>query len=135
MSAPLILGVSGLYHDSAAAIVRGMPDPVSGQPELKATPAAVEALAYRSRGYLLTREVLAPPAGWWWARATVQGGSGLVFATQEGSRELALAVRGLFPGHELAEYVDHARGLYRCAVTAEGRLVAALAVVSGNRAG
>ncbi|WP_232630895.1 nitrate reductase [Methylobacterium sp. Leaf118] len=117
----------------AAALARGIPDPVSGQPELKATPASIEAVTYRSRGYLLTRAPLAAPAGWWWARATVSGGSGLLFATQEGSREMALAMRGLFPGLELAEYVDHARGLYRCAVYTEGRLVAALAVAPGHR--
>ena len=117
----------------AAALARGITDPVSGQPELKATPAAIEAVAYRSRGYLLTRAPLAAPGGWWWARATVAGGSGLLFATGEGSREMALTVRGLFPGQELAEYVDHARGLYRCAVYTEGRLVAALAVAPGDR--
>ena len=120
-------------HGRAAALARGIPDPVSGQPELKATPAAIEAVAYRSRGYLLTREAHAAPAGWWWARATVEGGSGLLFAAGEGSREMALAVRGMFPGHELAEYVDHARGLYRCAVYAGDRLVAALAVAPGDR--
>lgn len=117
----------------AAALARGITDPVSGQPELKATPASVEAVAYRSRGYLLTREAHAAPAGWWWARATVSGGSGLLFATGEGSREMALAIRGMFPGHELAEYVDHARGLYRCAVYREDRLVAALSVAPGDR--
>lgn len=117
----------------AAALARGVTDPVSGQPELKATPTAIGPVAYRSRGYLLTRTPLAAPPGWWWARATVAGGSGLLFATQEGSRELALAIRGLFPGQELAEYVDHARGLYRCAVYTEGRLVAALSVAPGER--
>ncbi|MEQ4597358.1 MAG: molybdopterin dinucleotide binding domain-containing protein, partial [Methylobacteriaceae bacterium] len=117
----------------AAALARGIPDPVSGQPELKATPASVEAVAYRSRGYLLTRDAQAAPAGWWWARATVSGGSGLIFATQEGSREMALSVRGMFPGHELAEYVDHARGLYRCVVTRDDHLVAALSVAPGDR--
>ena len=114
------------------ALVRGVPDPVSGQPELKATPACVEPVTYRSRGYLLTRSVLPAPAGWWWARATVQGGSGLIFATQDGSREVALALRGLFPGCELAEYQDHARGLYRLAAYREDALVACLAVGSGE---
>ncbi|MFY9294444.1 MAG: molybdopterin-dependent oxidoreductase [Methylorubrum rhodinum] len=117
----------------AAALARGVPDPVSGQPELKATPAAIAPVAYRSRGYLLTRTPLSAPAGWWWARATVLGGSSLIFATQEGSREMALAIRGLFPGQELAEYVDHARGLYRCAVYSDGKLVAALSVAPGDR--
>ncbi|MGU3540906.1 molybdopterin-dependent oxidoreductase [Methylobacterium sp. A54F] len=108
------------------AVVRGVPDPVSGQPELKATPAAIGPVAYRSRGFLLTRGQTPAPAGWWWARATIANGSALLFATQEGSREIALAVRGLFQGHEIAEYADHARGRYRCAVYEGERLVAAL---------
>ncbi|WP_336486825.1 molybdopterin-dependent oxidoreductase [Methylobacterium nigriterrae] len=110
------------------AVVRGVPDPVSGQPELKATPARIRPVAYRSRGFLLTREPLAAPSGWWWARAAIQGGSGLQFAAQDGSREIALLMRGAFQGLELAEYADHARGRYRCAVYREGRLVASLSL-------
>ncbi|KQT77812.1 nitrate reductase [Methylobacterium sp. Leaf466] len=110
------------------ALVRGVPDPVSGQPELKATPAAVAPVAYRHRGFLLARAPIRPPAGWWWARATVQGGSGLQFATQDSSREVALAMRGLFQGLDVADYADHGRGRYRCAVYDEGRLVACLAL-------
>lgn len=114
------------------ALVRGVPDPVSGQPELKATPAAVQTVVHRSRGFLLTREPQLPPAGWWWARATVEGGSGLVFATEDGSREMALTMRGLFQGCEIAEYSDHLRGLYRCAAFRDGRLVAHLALAPGE---
>ncbi|GJE28977.1 nitrate reductase [Methylobacterium organophilum] len=114
------------------ALTRGMPDPVSGQPELKATPAALEAVAFRSRGYLITREPQAAPQGWWWARATVQDGSGLIFATQDGSREIALALRGAFQGLDIAEYSDHGRGLYRLAAYDGARLVASLAVVPGE---
>ncbi|WP_132253400.1 nitrate reductase [Methylobacterium segetis] len=110
------------------AVVRGVPDPVSGQPELKATPARARPVAYRSRGFLLTRGQQAAPAGWWWARATISGGSALQFATQDGSREIALTMRGLFQGLELAEYADHARGRYRCAVYDGGRLVACLSL-------
>ncbi|NEU13386.1 molybdopterin-dependent oxidoreductase [Methylobacterium sp. BTF04] len=110
------------------ALARGMPDPVSGQPELKATPATLVAAPYRNRGFLLTRNEHTLPEGWWWARATIQGGSGLQFATQESSRTVSLMVRGLFQGLELAEYADHARGSYRCAAYADGRLVACLAL-------
>ncbi|MCJ2007755.1 nitrate reductase [Methylobacterium sp. J-092] len=109
------------------ALVRGVPDPLSGQPELKATPAAIQAAAYRSRGFLLSRDPVAAPAGWWWARATIAGGAGLQFATQDGSREAMLLMRGLFQGLELAEYADHARGRYRCAVYDGERLLACLA--------
>ena len=110
------------------ALVRGVPDPVSGQPELKATPACAEAVAYRSRGFLMTRAAHAAPAGWWWARATIAGGSMLQFATNDGSREVMLAMRGAFQGLEIAEYADHARGRYRLAAYEDGRLVACLAL-------
>ena len=124
------------FHWSAAtasdarvgALVRGVPDPVSGQPELKATPAGIAPVPYRNRGFLLTRGAHTLPEGWWWARATIAGGSGLQFATQESSRAVALMMRGLFQGCELAEYADHARGRYRCAVYEDGRLVACLAL-------
>ncbi|GLS46720.1 nitrate reductase [Methylobacterium brachythecii] len=133
MFAPMHWSDMTASNGRVVALVRGVPDPVSGQPELKATPASVEPVAYRSRGYLLTRSTMPAPAGWWWARATVQSGSGLIFATQDGSREVALALRGLFPGHEIAEYSDHARGLYRLAVYRDGRLTACLAVEAGER--
>ena len=112
------------------ALVRGVPDPVSGQPELKATPAAIEAVAYRARGFVLSREAVPVPEGWWWAKAAVPGGWGVQFATQDGSREVALALRGLVQGagYQLAEYADHARGRYRCAVYDGARLVASIAV-------
>ncbi|WP_019904325.1 nitrate reductase [Methylobacterium sp. 77] len=128
------------FHWSAAtasagrvgALPRGIPDPVSGQPELKATPAAIAPAAYRSRGFLLTRDQRSLPAGWWWARATIQGGSGLHFATQESSREVALMLRGMFQGLEIADYADHARGRYRFAAYDGGRLVACLALAPGD---
>ncbi|GBU17667.1 MULTISPECIES: nitrate reductase [Methylobacterium] len=110
------------------ALAQGANDPVSGQPELKATPAAVTPVPYRSRGFLLTRSKRSLPEGWWWARATVVGGSALQFATNDGSREIALMMRGLFQGMELAEYADHARGRYRCAVYDGEHLVACLAL-------
>lgn len=112
------------------ALVRGVPDPVSGQPELKATPAAIAAVAYRTRGFVLSRTEMRMPEGWWWAKAAIPGGWGVQFATQDGSREVALALRGLVQsgGAELAEYADHARGRYRCAVYEGTRLVASLAV-------
>ncbi len=112
------------------ALVRGVPDPVSGQPELKATPAAIAAVAYRARGFVLSRTEVPMPEGWWWAKAAIPGGWGVQFATQDGSREVALALRGLVQagGYELAEYADHARGRYRCAVYDGARLVASIAV-------
>ncbi|MGC5780705.1 molybdopterin-dependent oxidoreductase [Methylobacterium sp. NFXW15] len=123
---------NGAYASAArvGALVRGVPDPVSGQPELKATPAAIEAVAYRARGFVLSRNLVRVPEGWWWARAAISGGWGVQFATHDGSREVALALRGLIQGagFQLAEYADHARGRYRCAVYDGASLVASIAV-------
>jgi len=130
--APMHWSAMSSSDGRVGALARGTPDPISGQPELKATPAMLVPVSYRSRGFLLTRDRHAAPSGWWWSRATVQGGSGLIFATQEGSREVALAMRGLFAGCELGEYSDHARGRYRLAAYRDGHLVASLALAPGD---
>jgi assimilatory nitrate reductase catalytic subunit len=98
-------------------------DPFSGQPELKATPARVEPIAFAYRGFALTRDLIALPAGTWFARVAVAGGHGLLFATNEPPdlwRDLALT---LMPEEaELAEYVDQPRGLVRIAAFRAGRI-------------
>ena len=67
-----------------------------------------------------------------WARAAITGGWCVQFATAASSSAVALMVRGLIQsealaGYELAEYADHARDRYRCAVYDGSRLVASLA--------
>jgi assimilatory nitrate reductase catalytic subunit len=129
---PMHWGSAYASKARVGALVRGVPDPVSGQPELKATPAALEPVAYRARGYLLSRRQVALPEGWWWARAAITGGWGVQFATAASSSAVALMVRGLIQsealaGFELAEYADHARDRYRCAVYDGARLIACLA--------
>ena len=129
---PMHWGGAFASRARVGALVRGMTDPVSGQPELKATPAAIASVGYRARGFLLTRRQVAMPEGWWWARAAITGGWGAQFATADSSRAVALTVRGLIQsealsGCELAEYADHARDRYRCAVYDGDRLVACLA--------
>ena len=129
---PMHWGSAYASKARVGALVRGVPDPVSGQPELKATPAMIAPVSYRARGFLLTRHQVPLPQGWWWARAAITGGWGVQFATPDGSREVALMMRGLIQsdalrGYELAEYADHARDRYRCAVYDGQRLVASLA--------
>src|SRR5262249_4221965 len=51
-------------------------DPHSGQPEAKATPAAISAVAFASRGFALTRRPVALPPATWWAKVAVPGGLG-----------------------------------------------------------
>jgi assimilatory nitrate reductase catalytic subunit len=101
-------------------------DPYSGQPEAKATPAAIAPAAFASRGFALMRRSTALPASVWWARVAVTGGTGYLLATDvpvETWRRLAGSL--LRPGVEpveLAEYMDGPSGLYRVAAFAQGRL-------------
>jgi assimilatory nitrate reductase catalytic subunit len=91
-------------------------DPVSGQPEAKATPVRIRPAAYAYRGFVLTRRPITLPKETWFARVAVAGGFGLLFATNEPPalwRELAPC---LMPqGAELAEYIDQSRGVIRIA--------------------
>jgi len=98
-------------------------DPFSGQPESKATPACIEPVEYSYRGFALTRRAITLPAGAWFARLSVAGGAGLLFATDEPPTVWHDLARRLMPeGTELAEYVDESRGLARIAVFDAGRL-------------
>jgi assimilatory nitrate reductase catalytic subunit len=101
-------------------------DPHSGQPESKATPAAIASAVFASRGFALTRQPVALPISTWWARAAVVGGTGYLLATDapvETWRRVAgsLLRQGVEPV-EFAEYIDVPRGLYRVAAFAHGRL-------------
>jgi assimilatory nitrate reductase catalytic subunit len=107
-------------------------DPYSGQPEAKATPAAITAVAFASCGFVLARRPLALPPATWWARVAVAGGTGYLLATNDTAvawREAArtLLGQGVEPV-EFAEYIDVPRGLYRVAAFAQGRLEGCLFV-------
>ena len=112
-------------------LVAAVTDPVSGQPEAKATPAAVAPVnfAYRGIAFAQTRPEF-PPATWWVrvATADAQGdGAGFLIATNDGPaawRDLAPRMFG--PHAVLTEYVDRQRGLYRAAAFVDGRLAGAL---------
>ena len=113
-------------HGRVGALAQGEADPWSGQPELKATPAAIAPTAFVSRGFVLTRTPAALPEGWWWARAAVEGGEALLFATDAGTAEATALAEELFPGTERAAYRDAARGRYRAVAYAEGAFVGCL---------
>jgi assimilatory nitrate reductase catalytic subunit len=116
------------------AAVHPVCDPYSGQPEMKATPSAIAPVAYASQGFVLTRDAFALPAGSWWTKLAVEGGQGRLFATDAGIDELTAHVRAAFGEDGLSEMIDREGGAYRCAVTRDGRLVAALFVAPFGRA-
>jgi assimilatory nitrate reductase catalytic subunit len=102
-------------------------DPVSGQPELKATPARIAPLEFAYCGFALSRDVMALPEGTWFARVAVAGGHGLLFATNElPQRWHALLSALIGDNAERAEYVDLPRGIVRIAALRAGRIEACL---------
>jgi assimilatory nitrate reductase catalytic subunit len=113
---------------SVGALVRGCVDAYSGQPESKATPAAIAPEPMPLRGCVLSPRPVRLPAGTWWAGCAVEGGSGTVFAAPGSARDVAGWAAELFPGAELAEYVDAGAEVYRCAAFIEGVFEGALFV-------
>ena len=98
------------------AMVNPAVDPISGQPELKHTPARIELWPTDWRAVVLTRAELASPAPFW-ARTRERNcwhyemaGSG-----QTPAREWLAAISPLLPGQEIVEYEDAATGSYRVA--------------------
>jgi assimilatory nitrate reductase catalytic subunit len=109
-------------------LVSPQTDPFSGQPEAKATPTAVEPVAFSYRGFALARDPLTLPDGTWWARVALPGAAGILFATDDAPMAWHERAPGLFPRAVLTEYVDRQKGLYRAAAFSDGKLEGALFV-------
>jgi assimilatory nitrate reductase catalytic subunit len=120
---------SGQTASSArvGALVAPFTDAFSGQPENKATPAAITPYAYAQRGFVLSRMPLDLPDNAWWARVAVTGGFGYLLAD---SGDLA-RWRSWWQscnGSDVAEYVDAGSGVYRAAMFVDDRIEACLFV-------
>jgi assimilatory nitrate reductase catalytic subunit len=88
-------------------LVAGETDPYSGQPEAKATPAAIAPIDFGLRGFARTRGALKLPAGTWWARVATPEGVEYRFATSRGPMFWHdFAFRELGPEAKLAEDFD-----------------------------
>ncbi|RXT56483.1 nitrate reductase [Bosea sp. Tri-44] len=124
--APIHWSAENASDARIGATVQPLVDPFSGQPEMKATPAAIAPVSFRSRGFLLGAEDFALPEGSWWTRVAVESGQGRLFATQADAAEIMQLAHAVFGPEGLLEMVDAERGLYRCAVIRDGRLTAAL---------
>jgi assimilatory nitrate reductase catalytic subunit len=103
-------------------------DPVSGQPEAKATPVAVEPVAYAYRGFALFHAPFAFAPDTWWARIRVPSGAGFLLASDDAPALWRARVRAMVGRGQVAEYFDAARGLYRMAAFEDGRLTGCLFV-------
>jgi|HubBroStandDraft_1064217.scaffolds.fasta_scaffold07090_3 assimilatory nitrate reductase catalytic subunit len=113
-------------------------DPLSGQPELKATAVGIEKLPVRWRGLLLHRRPLRPAAASYWARLPMARGHAFELAGTEtlpGGAAFARFVARLLDDAAPAdriEMADRARGVWRFATLVDGRLEACLFLAAGD---
>ncbi|QUS41035.1 nitrate reductase [Tardiphaga alba] len=109
------------------ALVAPVVDPYSGQPENKATPVSIAAVAMSQRGFILSRKPLALPPGVVHARVAVTGGVGYLLADDA---EIALWRDWLAPllGDDVASFADAGRGAYRAVSFAGERIALCLFV-------
>ncbi len=115
-----------------ARLVNAACDPVSGQPELKATPVSVEPVDTVWRGLLLCATAVVPRCAVW-SRVPLESGHGYDLAgTDPLPADRAAFARTLMPaldvpgGADLVELSDPARGTWRFAAIRDGRLQACL---------
>jgi assimilatory nitrate reductase catalytic subunit len=113
-------------------VVGAETDPVSGQPELKATPVRLTALPTHWHGLLLRTSGQVPHGPYYWARVPVERGQVFRLAGWEplpsgrGTELWIAALLGAPAAAELAIYADPARGTFRYASVIGTRLDAAL---------
>jgi assimilatory nitrate reductase catalytic subunit len=104
------------------ALVAAFTDPFSGQPEAKATPAAIAPRIFAQRGFVLSRRPLAMPDGVLWSRVAVVGGYGYLLAHNL-KRDVWQDWFGKHaPRDDVAAYDDQAFGTFRAAAFANGRI-------------
>ncbi|WP_128910732.1 nitrate reductase [Tropicibacter alexandrii] len=111
------------------ALVAPVTDPVSGQPESKASVVAVQPFAAAWYGFAVSRTDMVPDCAYW-ARMRTQAGWRAELAGEAPVADWEAEALRLFglPQGETAVILDAARGIARVAVFAGGRLQGALFV-------
>ena len=105
-------------------------DPYSGQPEAKATPAAIAPVALSLRGFTRTRthRAVALPAGTWWVRVAVADGAEYRLATNQGPMVWHDFAYRALAGEARAGGADSMARIYRAAAFVDGELDGCLCV-------
>jgi assimilatory nitrate reductase catalytic subunit len=113
--------IGALVHDTA--------DPISGQPDLKATPAQISAVAASHFGFVLTRRALVSSEldhFHYWARSVIPGGYLTVFATRGDVPDMGRLAHSLAHTSEKISVEDIPAGSLRLAALRGGRVDAIL---------
>ena len=117
-------------------IVGAATDPISGQPELKATPVRVAAVAAQWHGLLLRGSEQLPHGPYYWARVPVERGHAFTLIGWEplpsdrGTEFWISALLDAPPAAELVIYADPRRGTFRYACVVGTRLNSCLFLAS-----
>ncbi|MCC5954629.1 MAG: (2Fe-2S)-binding protein, partial [Natronohydrobacter sp.] len=109
------------------ALVAAVTDPISGQPESKASVVAVAPLGPAWYGFAVSEQTLSPKAAYW-ARARTEGGWRCELAGMEAPAQWESYARALFnlPDATCLSVEDRIRGTYRLAFMDGRRVLAAL---------
>jgi assimilatory nitrate reductase catalytic subunit len=117
-------------------LVGAATDPISGQPELKATPVRVAPVAPHWHGLLLRGSEQVPRGPYYWARVPLERGHAFTLIgcealpSDSGSKFWISALLDAPPAAELVIYVDPARGTFRYASVVGRRLEACLFIAA-----
>jgi len=129
---PMHWSAQNASHARVGALVNPAVDPVSGEPELKHTPAAVEPFRVHWYGFALTRRTVSTGEVAWWTRIQGRGCLRYELAGQEVPADwVAWARKLLCVTDAAADYIDYLDApacVYRAAHVAHGRLVSYLCV-------
>jgi assimilatory nitrate reductase catalytic subunit len=120
-------------------IVGAATDPVSGQPEMKATPVRVTPVAPKWRGLLLRGSEHIPAGLYYWARVPLEKGHAFTLSGWEplpSGADTQLWISALLdaPAADLVIYADPSRGTFRYASVIGQRLDACLFIASNAAA-
>jgi assimilatory nitrate reductase catalytic subunit len=113
------------------AIVQSQSDPVSGQPELKATPVRLSPLTMQTEGFLVSRKKIILPEWLQHSRFTIASGEAIVFASTQSPQSIFSLLSNLLGEiPRKAELNDEAGGDFRMVGYDAARLECALYVQS-----
>jgi assimilatory nitrate reductase catalytic subunit len=115
------------------SLVHQVVDPMSGQPDAKATPVALRPCVMKRAGFIVARRRFALPEGSYWAWQAIEGGYAAVVETDAPDA----AFQDLLRGGTLSEEIqlrDEQRGVFRIAHIADGRLTDVLFLAPGAEA-
>ena len=116
-----------------SALVHAIVDPISGQPDSKATPAAIRPCAKATQGYIVSRRRVKLPNWLRHARMAIPGGEAVMFSSPQKPEELhSLLSNWLEPAAAPLVVSDGRAGVRRSASVVDGRLETLLSTGPSN---